>query len=147
MQPYSLCMIAVYSSQGKCVKCRKKVGPGCNCEKCLHQRYNYMFGLCKECYRIGRTEVLTKSTPDYRDILTVAAGLELVVVAITEACHKFVSKANMPVYPVPLSLLALGTQAFLQRCHKTCHQAHQGTQASALINIGRFETHPSSSGY
>jgi len=56
----------------KCVKCQRKVGPGCYPEKCLHQEYNNKSGLCKECHRVGRIELLTKSTPDYLDILTVA---------------------------------------------------------------------------
>ena len=56
-----------------CIICNRKIGPGCHPEQCLHRQFNHVFGLCKECHRIGRIKLLTKSTPVFLNI-TLEAG-------------------------------------------------------------------------
>ncbi len=68
----SLCKKHRPGSLRICVRCKMMIGPGCDPEQCLYRQYDSNSGICKECHRITRIQILTQSTPDYLRILTAA---------------------------------------------------------------------------
>ena len=49
----------------QCVRCNKLVGPGCDPEQCLYTDYWDGTGICRECHRLARYRLLTRSTPEF----------------------------------------------------------------------------------
>ena len=79
----------------QCVRCNKLVGPGCDPEQCLYTDYWDGTGICRECHRLARYRLLTRSTPDF---LRVVIDVGFCVIKYVSMIVQIIS--NIPTYRI-----------------------------------------------